>query len=155
MYLRCLSRSALMEKFGLLDAMVLYFGPNQGVEDGEDVPAVFEHEGKNITKLRFELGLAMPLRQNGRRNLDVLAQFVRGMPPQEQSVEKCRFPLRILQIHSDFGRQISRYGRHRKNAVYRKSFPRHVELGPRCVRLVNIPALSAYDPAPLDRIQSA
>ena len=155
MYLRCLSRSALMEKFGLLDAMVLYFGANQRVEDGEDVPAVFEHARENITKLGFALGFAMPLGQNSGRNLDILAQFVRGMPPQEQSVEKCRFPLRILQIHSDFGRQISRYGRHRENAVYRKSFPRQVELGPRCVRLVNIPVRSGYDPGPLDRIQSA
>ena len=78
-----------MGKFGLLDAMVLYFGANQGVEDGEDVPAVFEHARENITKLRFALGFAMPLGQNSGRNLDVLAQFVRGMPPQEQSVEKC------------------------------------------------------------------
>ena len=97
-----------MEKFGLLDEMVLYFGADQGVEDGEDVPAVFEHARENITKLGFALGFAMPLGQNSGRNLDVLAQFVRGMPAQEQSVEKCRFPLRILQIHSDFGRQISR-----------------------------------------------
>src|SRR6202008_2853669 len=68
-----------------------------------------------------------------------LAQFVRGMPTQEQSVEKRRFPLRILQIHSDFGRQKCGHGRHRKNAVYRKSFPRQVELGSWCLLLVNIP----------------
>src|SRR5260370_7189916 len=106
MYLRCLSRSALMEKFGLLDAMVLYFGPNQRVEDGEDVPAVFEHARENITKLGFALGFAMPLGQNSGRNLDGLAQFVRGMPPQQHSLEKSRSPLPILQIHSDFRRPL-------------------------------------------------
>src|SRR5246127_254611 len=155
MYLRCLSGSALMGKFGLLDAMVLYFGADQGVEDGEDVPAVFEHARENIPKLGFALGFAMPLGQNSGRNLDVLAQFVRGMPAQEQSVEKCRFPLRILQIHSDFGRQVGGHGRHRKNAVYRKSFPRQVELGSRCFWLVNTPVPASRDPEPLDRIQSA
>ena len=135
--------------------MVLYFGADQGVENSEDVPPVFEHPGENIAQLGFAFGFAMPFGQDRGRNLDVLAQFVRGMPTQEQTVEKCRFPLRILQIHSDFGRQVRGHGRHRKNAVYRKSFPRQVELGSWCFELVNIPGRAGRDRVPLDLIQSA
>jgi len=120
--------------------MVLDFGTDEGVKDGEDVPAVFEHARENIAQLGFALGFAMPFCKYGGRNFNVLPQFIRGMSAQEQSVEKRRFPLRILQIHSDFGRQVRGHGRHRKNAVYRKSSPRQVELRFPCFRLVNIPA---------------
>jgi len=126
--------------------MVLHFGTDKSVKDGEDMPAVFEHARENVTKLGFALGFAVPLGEDRWRNLNILPQFRRRMPPEEQAVEKRRFPLWILQIHSDFGRQVGSHRRHRKNAVYRKSFPRQVELGSRCLRLVNIPGRAG--PAP-------
>jgi hypothetical protein len=138
-----------------LEAVVLHFRADEGIKDGQDVPAIFEHAGENVSELWLALGLSMPFGKNCRRNLNVLAQLLRGMPSQEQTVEKCRFPLRILEIHSDFGRQVGGHGRHRKNAVYRKSFPRQVELGSRCFWLVNTPVSASRDPEPLDRIQSA
>jgi len=110
---------------------------------------------KIARKLRLAFGFAVPFGQNRGWNFNVLAKLVRGMPTQEQSVEKRRFPLWILQIHSDFGRHERKHGRHKKNAVYRKSLPRQVELGSRCHLLVNIPARAGRAPRPLDRIQSA
>ena len=104
----------------LLNALLLAVPANERVEDGEDMAPVFKHAGKNVAQPRLALGFAVPLGKNRGRDLDVLAQFVRGMPPQEQTVEKCRLALRILQIHSNFGRQVRGHGRHRKSAVYRK-----------------------------------
>ena len=129
--------------------MVLDLGADERVKDGEDMAAVFEHARENVAQLGFTLGFAVPLGKNRGGNLDVLAEFFRGMPAQEQAVEKCRFPLRILQIHSDFGRQVGSHRRHRKNAVYRKTFPRQVELGFLCFRLVNSPAWAGHDPGRL------
>jgi hypothetical protein len=129
-----------------LDPVVLDFRADEGVKDGKNVAAIFEHAGENVPQLGFALGFAMPLRKNRGGNFDILAQLFRGMPAKEQTVEKRRFPLRKFQIHSDFGRQVCSYGRHRKNAVYRKSLPRQVELGSRCFRLVNIPHLSRQRP---------
>jgi len=85
----------------------LDFRADQRIEDSQDVPPVFEHAEENVAQLGFAFGLAMPFGKDGWRNFYVLAKLVRGMPPKEQPVEKRRFPLRILQVHSDFRRQIS------------------------------------------------
>jgi hypothetical protein len=47
--------------------VALHIGADQGVKDGEDVAAVFEHAGENIAQLGFALGFAMPFGKYGAR----------------------------------------------------------------------------------------
>ena len=119
---RCPSGRNQEERLALLKAVILEFAADQGVEDGKNMAAVFKHARENVAKLGLTLCVAMPPGENGGWNFNVLTQFFRGMPAQEQTVEKCRFPLRILQIHSDFGRQVSSHRRHWKTQFTEKRF---------------------------------
>ena len=121
----------------LLNAVIVDFAAYQGVKDGQHMPPVLEHARENISQLRFALRFAVPLGQYRGRYFDVLAQLFRRMPPQKQSVEKCRFSLRIFEIHGDFGWDEGGQSRHRKSAVYPKTFPRQVGPGLPCTPLVN------------------
>ena len=120
-----------------MNPVIVDFAAYQGVKDGQYVPPVLEHARENIAQLRFALRFAVPLGQYRGRSFDVLTQLFRGMPPQEQSVEKRRFSLRIFEIHSDFGWDEGGQSRHGKNAVYPKTFPRQVGPGFQCSPLVN------------------
>src|SRR5260370_35531680 len=59
---------------------------------------VLDHPGKDITQRRLALGLAMPFQQNRLWNFNVAAEFLCGMPAQEQAVEKGRLPLREVKV---------------------------------------------------------
>src|SRR5258708_20061217 len=64
---------------------------------------VIHHARKDIVKLWVAFCLAVPLGEHRCGNFDVLPQFVRGMAAQEETVKKCRFPLRKVEIMHDFG----------------------------------------------------
>ena len=112
----------------LLNALRVTIRTHKGIEDGQDVTAVIHHARENIAKLRIASRVAVPLRENHGRDFDVPPQLVRGVPAQEQAVEKGRLALREVEIMHDFGRNELWHRRHRENAVYRKVSPRQVGL---------------------------
>jgi len=86
----------------LLDALFLGVPSYEGVKDGEDVTAVFDHAVEDVAKFRVALGVAVPLQQNGGRHLDIAAQLLWGMTSQKQAIEESRFPLRKREVCGDF-----------------------------------------------------
>jgi hypothetical protein len=112
----------------LLNALRLAVGPDQGIEDGQHVPAVVHHALENIFQLRVALCFAVPLGEDCARHLDVPAQLVCGVATQKQAVEKSSLALRILKILKRIGWYELWQRGHKENAVYRKAFPRQVGL---------------------------
>ena len=117
----------------LLNALLLGVPPDQGVENGEDVPAIFDHAVEDVAEFRVALGVSVPFDHNGLRHFDVAAQLVGRMAAQEQTIEKRRFPLGKREVCSDFGGydDLSNRG-HEKSAVYRNASPRQVVQTARC-----------------------
>lgn len=93
-----------MDRRRLLDALLLGVPADQGVEDGEDVAAVFDHAVEDVAKLGVALGVAMPFQQHGGRNLDVTAELLGRMAAQEEAIEKRRLPLGKREVCGDFYR---------------------------------------------------
>lgn len=77
---------------------------DQQVKDSQDMPAVFHHAGKNVSKLGFAFGVLVPFGQNRRGNFNVAAQLFRGVSAQEQAIKESRFALREVEIRNEFGR---------------------------------------------------
>jgi len=71
--------SGKASKPALLNALFLGVPANQGVEDREDMPPVFDHAVENVAQLGVALGVAMPLQQDGLGDLDVPAKLLRRM----------------------------------------------------------------------------
>ncbi len=88
---------------GLLNALFLGVPPDQGIEDREDVAPVFDHAVENVAEFGVALGVAVPLEQDGLRDLDVAAELFGRMAAQEQAIEKRRFPLGKREVCGDFG----------------------------------------------------
>jgi hypothetical protein len=88
----------------LLHALFLGVPPDQGIEDGEDVAPVFDHAVENISQFRVALGVAVPLQQYRGRHFDIAAELLGRMAPQEQAIEKRRFPLGKGEVCGDFHR---------------------------------------------------
>ncbi len=121
----------------LLHALGARFGVDQGFKEGEDMAAVFDHAGKDITQGRLALGLAMPFKQYRLGNFNVAAKLLSGMPAQEQAVEEGRLPLREVEVVQRFFGRVG-CGRKRRvciglhprikteKAVYRKFLRRQV-----------------------------
>jgi hypothetical protein len=82
----------------LLNALGARFGIHEDIKNGEDVAAVIEHARENVAERRIAFRFAVPLDQNRRRNFDVASQFLRGMPAQEQAVEKRGLALREIEV---------------------------------------------------------
>jgi hypothetical protein len=117
----------------LLNALLLGVPPNQGIEDGEDVPPVFDHAVEDVAELGVALGVAVPLDHDGLGHFDIAAQLLGRMAAQEQTIEKRRFPLGKREVGGDFGRYDELGDRgHEKNAVYRNASPRQVVQTARC-----------------------
>jgi len=76
--------------------------PDQRIENRQDMAPVFHHTGKNVPQLGLAFRFAMPLCQHQRRNLDILAELLRRMAAKEKPIEKCRFPLREVEVMNDF-----------------------------------------------------
>lgn len=105
----------------------LAFGADKGIENRQNVTAVFDHARKHVAEMRFALGIFVPLREDRRGNFDIAAKLFRGMSPEKQAVEKRCLALREGKIREDVGWQNGSDGSHSKNAVYRKVFRRQVE----------------------------
>jgi hypothetical protein len=111
----------------LLNALLLGVPPDQGVENGQDMAAVFDHAVEDVAEFGVALGVAVPLDHDGLRHFDVAAKLFGRMPAQEQAVEKRGFPLRECEVCGDFGWYDDLCDRgHKKNAVYRNASPRQV-----------------------------
>ncbi len=121
----------------LLHALGARFGVDQGFEERQDVAAVFDHAGKDITQSRLSLGLAMPFQENRLWNFNVAAEFLSGMPAQEQAVEEGCLPLREVEVVLGFFGRVGSGWKRRvcvglhlriktEKAVYRKFLPRQV-----------------------------
>jgi hypothetical protein len=82
----------------LLDALGAGFGVDQSFKYSENMAAIFNQPREYIAKSRLALCLAMPFQQHLLRDFDVAAKFFRGMPAQEQSIEKSRLALWEVKI---------------------------------------------------------
>ena len=121
-----------LRKADLLDALLLGVPPDQRIENGKDVPAVFDHAVEDVAELGVAFGVAVPLQQDGLGHFDIAAQLFRRMAAQEQAIEKRRFPLGKREVCGDFCRNDLGNRGHKKNAVYRKASPRQVVQAVRC-----------------------
>ena len=110
----------------LLDALLLAIPTNQGVKDGQDMPAIFNHAGKNVAQPRLAFRFPVPLSENRRGHLNVAAELFRGVAAEEQTVEKGSFALGKIEIQRKFrGNELCHCG-HGEKAVYRKASRRQV-----------------------------
>ena len=118
---------------GLLNALLLAVPTNEGIEDGEDMAAVFKHARKNVAQAGLALGFAVPLSEDRRRHLDVATELFRGMATEEEAVEKSGFPLGKIEVQRDFrGNELLWHRSHGEKAVYRKAPRRQVVPGLGC-----------------------
>lgn len=99
----------------LLNALVLLIPAYEGIENGQDVTAVFNHAGEDIAQFRFAFGVAMPLCQDGRGHLNVPAQLFRGVSTKEQAIEKRGLALRKFKFRGEVhGNELCHRGHTRK-----------------------------------------
>ena len=82
----------------LLDALGAGLGVDQSLKNSEDVATIFNQPREYVAKSRLALCLAMPFQQHLLRHFDVATKLFRGMPTQEQSIEKRRLPLWEVEI---------------------------------------------------------
>jgi hypothetical protein len=126
----------------LLNALFLGIPPNKRVEDCEDVTPVFHHPVEDIPEFGISLGVAVPLDHDRLRHFYVAAELFRRMAAQEQAVEKRRLALGKREVCVDFGCRNDLGNRgHKKNAVYRKAYPRQVVQAASC----SLPGKSSTD----------
>jgi hypothetical protein len=121
-----------------LNAAVLPVGPNQVIEDGEHVAAVFDHTREHGAKMGLTLRILVPFCKHRRGHFDVAPQLVWGVASQEQAVEKSGLTLRKLEVRGDLRRHELYERGHSESAVYRKLPPRQVGLSSRCREPVNL-----------------
>ena len=117
----------------LLNALLLSIPTNERIEDGQDMPPVFQHARKNVAQARLALCFAMPLGEDRGRHFDVTTELLRGMSTKEKAVEKSGFPLGKIEVQRDFrGNELLRHRSHGEKAVYRKASRRQVVPGLGC-----------------------
>src|SRR4029077_4577198 len=122
-------------RFGvLLDGLLLGVPAYQGVENREDVSAVFNNAMQDVSQTGVLLSFSMPLGQHRGRNFDVPAKLLRRVAAQEQAVKERGLPLGKREVGGDFGGsgyELCRCG-HRERAVYRKAPRRQVVRANNC-----------------------
>jgi len=94
---------------------------NQRVKDGQNVAAVFDDPLQHRTQSRLARRFTVPLGEDRRRNLNVPAKFVGGMPAKKEAVEKCRLALREFKIPPRFHRGFRKHvelSRHNKKSQF-------------------------------------
>ena len=117
----------------LLNALLLSIPTNERIEDGQDMPPVFQHARKDVAQARLALCFAMPLGEYRGRHFDVTTELLRGMSTKEEAVEKSGFPLGKIEVQRDFrGNELLRHRSHGEKAVYRKASRRQVVPGLGC-----------------------
>jgi hypothetical protein len=109
-----------------LNALLLPVPAYKGVEDCEDVPAVFNHSRKDITQAGLTFCFTMPFGEDGRGNFDIATELLGGMAAKEEAIEKSGFPLRDIEVQRDFRRNKLCHCGHGERAVYRKPSRRQV-----------------------------
>ena len=90
-------------------------GADQGVEDRQNVAAVFDHARENVSQLGLALGFTMPLGQHCRGYLNILAKFLGRIAAQKQPIKEGRFPLGEFEIGGDLRCQDWCNGCHKEN----------------------------------------
>ena len=128
----------------LLNALLLAIPTNERIEDGQDMPPVFQHARKNVAQARLALCFAMPLGEDRGRHFDISAQLLSGMTTKEEAVEKRSFALWKIEVQRDFGGNELCHRGHGEKAVYRKASRRQVVPGPGCYVADN-PVLQTRD----------
>src|SRR2546426_4823500 len=108
------------KKERLLQAMYPRVVADQGLENGQDVPAVLDYPLEHAAQARLALRFAVPLGKNSGRDLDVAAQLFRRVAAQEQPVEKGRLALRKLEV----ALAIIRGCGNRKHSQRKRSLPK-------------------------------
>jgi len=104
----------------LLQAMYPRVVADQGLENGQDVPAVLDYPLEHAAQARLALRFAVPLGKNSGRDLDVAAQLFRRVAAQEQPIEKGRLALRKLEV----ALAIVRGCGNRKHSQRKRSLPK-------------------------------
>jgi hypothetical protein len=96
----------------LLNALGTRFGIHECFEDGQHVPAVFDHASEDAAQHGFALGFTMPFEQDRLGDFDIAAKFRSRVPTQEQAVEEGRLPLGeveiVLRLFGPWGRGLDR-----------------------------------------------
>ena len=82
----------------LLEALIAGVGDDQRFENGEDLAAVLDDALDDFAGFGNAEQLALPLGQDLRGHINVLAQFFRRMPAQKQPEEERGFALRVVEI---------------------------------------------------------
>ena len=82
----------------LLNAGGAGFAADEGIEDGQDVAAVFDHAVEGVAQAGLALGFPIPLGQHLRGHINIAAKLVGGMAAEKKPVEERRFALWELEI---------------------------------------------------------
>jgi hypothetical protein len=90
----------------LLHALGARFSDDEGLENRKNVAAVVHHAREDVAQRGIALGFAMPLQEHRGRDLDIPAQFLGGMPAQEETVKEGRFPLWKVKVVLSFFRRV-------------------------------------------------
>ena len=115
-----------IDSAALLEVAVIFFGADERIKNGQDVPAIFYDAREYGKQLRFTFGISMPFGQDGRRHFDIATQLFRRVSTQKKTVKESGFALRERKIRDHFRRQRWSDCRHSKNAVYSKLCRRQV-----------------------------
>jgi len=67
----------------LLNALFLGVPPYQGIEDCQDVAAIFDHAVEDVAEFGVALGVTVPLDHDGLGHFDVAAKLLGRMSAQE------------------------------------------------------------------------
>ena len=108
------------KKERLLQAVYPRVVAHQGLENGQDMPAVLDYPLEHAAQARLALRFAVPFGKNSGRDLDVAAQLFRRVAAQKQPVEKGRLALRKLEV----ALAIVRGCGNRKHSQRKRSLPK-------------------------------
>jgi hypothetical protein len=106
-----------------VNSLILSVGADERVKNRENTMTVLCHAREDIPELRLTLGIAMPFGKHGRRHFNVPAQLFGGVASKEKTIEKGGFPLRKIEVLSDFYRNDLYHRGHKENRSLPKKTP--------------------------------
>jgi hypothetical protein len=125
MKIRAFTQSLNHKITQLLDSFAgRHFFEDQRVKDGENVFAVGKDFFEGGLSPGLVPGLALPALEDFRRDVDILAEFLQGMPAQKEAVEERRLVLRLGELMIERGSHTTHHG---KAPVVRVKRNRHGE----------------------------
>ncbi len=86
----------------LLDADGAGFEADQGIKDGQDVAAVFNHAVETMAEAGLAFGLAVPFGQDMGGDFNIAPEFSGGVAAEEKAIKECGFALGVLQFPQGF-----------------------------------------------------